>query len=91
MLETGYAASMVSNAIKQKISIIEINLTPVIEIGGLIIKSKAEEVVPLICSELMKNSIVPTIIKEVTKKEAEKSKNPSPPPASAVATVGSQK
>lgn len=46
MLETAFAAIMVSDAIKLKIPIIEINLTPVIEVGGLIFKSKAEDVVP---------------------------------------------
>jgi hypothetical protein len=63
MLETGFAANMVTKAIEKKITLIEINLTPVIEIGGLIINGKSEDIVPAICDGLMgKNQEKPKAI-----------------------------
>jgi len=53
MLETGFAANMVTQAIEKKITLIEINLTPVIEVSGLILNGKSEDIVPAICDGLM--------------------------------------
>jgi len=53
MLETSFPAGMVTQAIEKKITLIEINLEPVIEVGGLILKGKAEDIVPAICDGLM--------------------------------------
>ncbi|EAR93437.1 hypothetical protein TTHERM_00833750 (macronuclear) [Tetrahymena thermophila SB210] len=83
-LDTGYAAQTVSSAVQQKIPVIEISLTPVIQKGGLTLKGKAEEVVPQLCDLVMElnkqylqNKQLPTPQQKVaTKSIAQKSQNP---------------
>ncbi|EAR93436.1 SIR2 family transcriptional regulator (macronuclear) [Tetrahymena thermophila SB210] len=76
-LDTGYAAQTVSNAVQQKIPVIEISLTPVIQKGGLTLKGKAEEVVPQLCDLVMElnKQLLPTQQKVANKSIAQKSQN----------------
>ncbi|KAL4481824.1 hypothetical protein ABPG74_007913 [Tetrahymena malaccensis] len=81
-LDTGYAAQTVSNAVKEKIPVIEISLTPVIQKGGLILKGKAEEVVPKLCDLVMElnkqylqNKQIPLKQKVATKQVDQRNQN----------------